>query len=145
MDHQAKPDGCRLDALTHATQTVPTVQALMQMKDGNEAVFETAVAFTPRERSPASFRSVVLRECNSDGLVEGVLSLRARDEFVREWVDDHFLPTLTDCIRSQTGWSVQVAWTIDEGLESPVADQPSSPPVRPRPLTLRPSAPPSAG
>jgi chromosomal replication initiator protein len=112
----------------------------MQMKDGNEAVFESAVAFT-RDRSPASFDQW-FSGVQFDGLVEGVLSLRARDEFVREWVDDHFLPTLTDSIRSQTGWSVQVAWTIDDALDAPIADQPSSPPVRPRALTLRPSAPP---
>ncbi|MGO9000292.1 MAG: chromosomal replication initiator protein DnaA [Polyangiaceae bacterium] len=112
----------------------------MQTKDGNEAVFETAVAFT-RERSPASFDQW-FSGVQFDGLVEGVLSLRARDEFVREWVDDHFLPTLIDSIRTQTGWSVHVAWMIDDSLEAPVADQPSAPPVRPRPLTLRPSAPP---
>ena len=83
----------------------------MQTKDGNEAVFETAVAFT-RERSPASFDQW-FSGVQFDGLVEGVLSLRARDEFVREWVDDHFLPTLIDSIRTQTGWSVHVAWMID--------------------------------
>jgi chromosomal replication initiator protein len=80
-----------------------------------------------------------------DGLTDGVLSLRARDEFVREWVDDHFLPTLIDSIRTQTGWSIHVAWMIDDSLETPVADQPSAPPVRPRALTLRPSAPPPSG
>jgi chromosomal replication initiator protein len=114
----------------------------MQMNDGNEAVFETAVAFT-RERSPASFDQW-FSGVQFDGLVDGVLSLRARDEFVREWVDDHFLPTLTDAIRSQTGWSVQVAWLIDNALDTPIADQPSAPPVRPRALTLRPSVPPSS-
>ncbi|HEY2513207.1 MAG TPA: chromosomal replication initiator protein DnaA [Polyangiaceae bacterium] len=114
----------------------------MQTKDGNEAVFESAVAFT-RERSPASFDQW-FSGVQFDGLVDGVLSLRARDEFVREWVGDHFLPALTDSIRAQTGWSVQVAWTIDEGLSSPVADQPSSPPIRPRALSLRPSSIPPA-
>src|SRR3984885_16382225 len=114
----------------------------MQTKDGNEAVFETAVAFT-RERSPASFDQW-FSGVQYDGLTDGVLSLRARDEFVREWVDDHFLPTLIDSIRTQTGWSIHVAWMIDDALESPVADQPSAPPVRPRALTLRPSAPPPA-
>jgi chromosomal replication initiator protein len=122
-------------------ELVPSVQAQMQMKDGNEEVFEVAVAYT-RERSPASFDQW-FSGVQFDGLVDGVLSLRARDEFVREWVDDYFLPTLTDSIRAQTGWSVQVAWTIDGALEAPVADQPSSPPVRPRPITLRPSPPPA--
>ena len=48
-----------------------------------------------------------------DGLSDGVLSLRARDEWVREWVDEHFMPTLADQLRGETGWSIQVAWTID--------------------------------
>jgi chromosomal replication initiator protein len=111
----------------------------MQTNGRSEAVFETAVAFT-RERSPASFDQW-FSGVQFDGLVDGVLSLRARDEFVREWVDDHFLPTLIDSIRSQTGWSVHVAWLIDDALRNPIADQPSTPPVRPRVLTLRPSSP----
>jgi chromosomal replication initiator protein len=108
----------------------------MQTNDGNEAVFETAVAFT-RERSPASFDQW-FSGVQFDGLIDGVLSLRARDEFVREWVDDHFLPTLIESIRNQTGWSVHVAWSIDDSLPKPVSDRPSSPPVRPRPLTVQP-------
>jgi chromosomal replication initiator protein len=107
---------------------------------GTKGVFETAVAFT-RERSPASFDQW-FSGVQYDGLVDGVLSLRARDEFVREWVEDHSLPTIADSIRGQTGWSVQVAWTIDAQLDRPIADQPSAPPVRPRPLSVRPSAPP---
>jgi len=103
------------------------------------AMFEEAVAFT-RERSPASFDQW-FSGVQFDSLVDGVLSLRARDEFVREWVDDHFMPTLTDSIRAKTGWSIQVAWTIDGTLTHPIADQPSSAPVRPRALTLRAEAP----
>src|SRR2546423_9472 len=52
----------------------------MQMNDGNESVFETAVSFT-RDRSPASFDQW-FSGVQFDGLVDGVLSLRARDEFV---------------------------------------------------------------
>ena len=51
------------------------------------------------------------------------------------------MPTLSDSIRAKTGWSVQLAWTIDVPLTSPIADQPSSAPVRPRVLTLRPEPP----
>jgi chromosomal replication initiator protein len=122
------------------TQSVSTVQVRMQTNGRSEAVFETAVAFT-RERSPASFDQW-FSGVQFDGLVDGVLTLRARDEFVREWIDEHFLPTLIDAIRSQTGWSVHVAWLIDDALTNPIVDQPSTPPVRPRVLTLRPSAPP---
>ncbi|HSO30913.1 MAG TPA: chromosomal replication initiator protein DnaA, partial [Labilithrix sp.] len=69
-----------------------------------------------------------------DGMTDGVVSLRARDEFVREWVDQHFLPTLVDFLRSQTGWSVQVAWCVGGDLERPVAMGNGQPalPVRPR-------------
>jgi chromosomal replication initiator protein len=106
-------------------------------------LWDEAVAFT-RDRSPGSFDQW-FAGVQFDGLLDGVLSLRARDEFVREWVDDYFLPTLTDHIRGQTGWSVQAAWTVDSALDRPVIDQPSPPPVRPRPLTTRPSSvPPSA-
>jgi len=103
-------------------------------------LWEAAVAFT-REKSPGSFEQW-FSGVQFDGLTEGVLCLRARDEFVREWVEDHFLPTLTDHIRSRTGWSVQVAWTIDIHLDAPVSRQPrqgvrpSTIPVRPRPLAI---------
>src|SRR5690348_9620189 len=114
----------------------------MLIQTENDRVFAAAVAFT-RERSPASFDQW-FSGVQFDGLTDGVLALRARDEFVREWVDDHFLPTLTDFIRAQTGWSVQVAWIVDSGLDRPVVDQPSAPPVRPRALSLRPSSIPPA-
>jgi chromosomal replication initiator protein len=100
-----------------------------------EILWDKAVAAT-RDKSPGTFDQW-FSGVQFDGLSEGILSLRARDEFVREWVDDHFLPTLTDHIRGETGWSVQVAWTVDSSLDSPVIDQPSVPPVRPRALTTR--------
>ncbi len=105
-----------------------------------EKLWSEAVAFT-RDKSPGSFDQW-FAGVQFDGLSDGVLSLRARDEFVREWVDDYFLPTLTDHIRSQTGWSVQVAWIVDGALDRPVVDRPSAPPVRPRVLSTRPSSPP---
>jgi len=67
------------------------------------ATFEAAIAYT-RDRSPASFDQW-FSSVQFDALDDGVLSLRARDEFTREWVEDHFLPTLTDRIREATGWS----------------------------------------
>ncbi len=83
-----------------------------------QQLWADAVAFT-RDKSPGSFDQW-FSGVQFDGLTEGVLGLRARDEFVREWVDEHFLPTLTDHIRSNTGLSIQVAWTIDGVLETPV-------------------------
>jgi chromosomal replication initiator protein len=96
-----------------------------------------AVAYT-RAKSPGSFDQW-FAGVQFDGITDGVLSLRARDEFVREWVDDHFVPTLAEHIRRNTGWSVQVAWIVDSALDQPVADAPPTQPVRPRALTLRPT------
>ena len=115
---------------------------MQSYENRDNQVWIDAVAHT-RDRSPASFDQW-FSGVQFDGITDGVLSLRARDEFVREWVDDHFLPTLSDFIRAQTGWSVQVAWVVDSGLDQPVIDLPTFAPVRPRTLSLRPSAPPAA-
>ncbi|MBS2013229.1 MAG: chromosomal replication initiator protein DnaA [Deltaproteobacteria bacterium] len=85
----------------------------------HDTLWNEAVAFT-RAKSPASFEQW-FSGVQFDGMTDGVVSLRARDEFVREWVDQHFLPTLVDYLRSQTGWSVQVAWSVGGDLERPVA------------------------
>jgi chromosomal replication initiator protein len=118
---------------------------LEETKDPRTSVaselFDEAVAFT-REKSPGSFDQW-FSGVQFDGLTEGILGLRARDEFVREWVDEHFLPTLTDHIRSKTGWSIQVAWTIDGRLDQPVValgpttgSAATQAPVRPRRLAV---------
>jgi chromosomal replication initiator protein len=86
----------------------------------HESLWNEAVAFT-RAKSPASFEQW-FSGVQFDGMTDGVVSLRARDEFVREWVDQHFLPTLVDYLRSQTGWSVQIAWSVGGELQRPVAD-----------------------
>jgi chromosomal replication initiator protein len=95
-----------------------------------------AVAFT-RDRSPASFDQW-FSGVQFDGFTDGVLSLRARDEFVRQWIEDYYLPTLSEWLRAHTGLSIQARWTIDVSLERPVADKPSYPPVRPRTISVRP-------
>ncbi len=96
----------------------------------HELLWNEAVAFT-RSKSPASFEQW-FSGVQYDGMTDGVVCLRARDEFVREWVDQHFLPTLVDYLRSQTGWSVQIAWSVGGELERPVA---SAPGERARALT----------
>lgn len=98
----------------------------------HDTLWNEAVAFT-RAKSPASFEQW-FSGVQFDGMTDGIVSLRARDEFVREWVDQHFLPTLVDYLRSQTGWSVQVAWCVGGDLERPVALGNGAPalPVRPR-------------
>jgi chromosomal replication initiator protein len=101
-----------------------------------DQLWSDAVAFT-RGRSPGSFDQW-FSGIQFDSLTDGVLGLRARDEFVREWVDQHFLPTITDFIRSKTGWSVQVAWTVGGGVERPVSEpeQEMAKPVRPKALSV---------
>jgi chromosomal replication initiator protein len=97
-----------------------------------DALWDEAVAFT-RAKSPASFEQW-FSGVQFDGLTEGVVNLRARNEFVRDWIESHFLPTLFDFLRCRTGWSMHVAWCLDAGLDRPIAvitDQPDLP-VRPR-------------
>src|SRR5262245_59529636 len=104
------------------------------MEMQHDTLWNEAVAFT-RSKSPASFEQW-FSGVQYDGMTDGVVSLRARDEFVREWVDQHFLPTLVDYLRSQTGLSVQVAWCIGGDLERPVAEGAVSvASIRTRPLT----------
>ena len=103
-------------------------------------IWQQAVAHV-RGRSPSTF-DAWFSGVQFDDLTDGVLSLRARDEYVLGWVRDHFVPALADKIREQTGWSVQVAWVIDPDLERPVGVRPTPPvpPVRPRAISMRPVA-----
>ncbi len=109
---------------------------------GEEKLWDEAIAYT-RGRSPGSFDQW-FSGIQFDGLTDGVLGLRARDEFVREWVDHHFLPTITDFIRSKTGWSVQVAWTVGGGVDKPVSEpvEAQQKPVRPKALVVGEPSPP---
>ena len=109
-------------------------------KQEAKAVFDQAVAHT-RGLSPATFDQW-FGGVQFDDLTDGVLTLRVQNEFVLEWVKANFLPTLTDKIREMTGWSVQVAWTVDQNLESPVSTRQPSLPIRPRSLVVRQSTPP---
>ncbi len=105
-----------------------------------EVLWGLAIAHT-REKSPASFDQW-FAGVQFDDLTDGVLSLSARDEFVRQWVDDYFVPTLAEQLRAHTGLSIQVRWTIAGALERPVSSPAASfAPVRPKPLTLRTPAP----
>jgi chromosomal replication initiator protein len=105
-----------------------------------ERLWTNAVAFT-RDKSPASFDQW-FSGVQFDGFTDGVLCLRARDEFVRQWVEDYFLPTISEHLRDASGLSIQVRWCIDGVLERPVAERPASyAPVKPRTLSVRPGAP----
>ena len=105
----------------------------------SRAIFDQAIEHT-RALSPATFDQW-FGGVQFDDLTEGVLSLRVQNEFVLEWVKTNFLPTLTDKIREVTGWSVQVAWTVDQNLDAPISSRAQMAPIRPRALVVRPSAP----
>jgi chromosomal replication initiator protein len=97
--------------------------------------FAEALAHT-RGRSPASFENW-FSGVQFDDLTDGVLTLRARDEFVQDWVSRNFLPALIDRLRELTGWSIQVAWLIDPKLTRPLAEGPAVAPVQPKPISTR--------
>jgi len=59
-----------------------------------------------------------------DGLTDGVLQLRAQNAFVRDFVTTHYIPVLKEKIRERTGLAIDVAWSIDAELPSPVSEKP---------------------
>ncbi len=109
--------------------------------DQAREIFDRAVEYT-RGLSPATFDQW-FGGVQYDDLTDGVLSLRVQNEFVLEWVKTNFLPTIVDKIREATGWSVQVAWTVDQHLQHPIANVPTASPIRPRAIAVRPSTIPS--
>ncbi|HTM44365.1 MAG TPA: chromosomal replication initiator protein DnaA [Polyangiaceae bacterium] len=67
------------------------------------------------------------------------LSLTARDEFVRDWVKTHFLPSLLSKLEQQLGLTpphrIDVRWMISKELVTPVCSRAS---VSPVPVSLAP-------
>jgi len=96
-------------------------------------VWNAAVAEL-RTKMPGSFDRW-FSSVQFDGLTDGVLQLRAQNAFVRDFVTDHYLPTLKEKLRERTGLAIDVAWSIDADLASPVStrplDRPSVPPPPP--------------
>ena len=111
-----KGDGVSVDQESGSGRMPPgaSLHSLERMEMQHESLWNEAVAFT-RAKSPASFEQW-FSGVQFDGMTDGVVCLRARDEFVREWVDQHFIPTLSDYLRSRTGWSVQIAWAVGGAL-----------------------------
>ena len=127
------------DRFTTVAPSCLYVLAVMTIpRDDARAIFDQAVEHT-RGLSPATFDQW-FGGVQFDDLTDGVLTLRVQNEFVLEWVKANFLPTLADKIRALTGWSVQVAWTIDPHLAAPVSSRSSIQPVRPRAIALRPGS-----
>lgn len=96
--------------------------------------WEAAVGHT-RMRSPATFDRW-FSTVQLDGLDPQHLGLRARDVFVRDWVNEHYLPSILQYIRLSSGLSLQVLWGIGE-VEYPVVSPPTEDPVSAR--VVRPS------
>ncbi len=114
----------------------------------------TAALERTRKASPASFEQW-FSSIQFDKLEPGRLELTARDEFVRDWVKTHFLPSLVNTIdelRAQgapaapdLGEPTQVEWRISSELNNPVCDGKTlRPAVRPRRLQVSEPPPPSS-
>lgn len=108
-----------------------------EVADDERSPFERAVERT-RRLSPGTFDQW-FGGVQLDDLTDGVLTLRAQNEFVQGWVSSHFLPTLVAALRDETGWAIEVRWLIDPQLERPIRPKVAEAPVRPRALVLRPS------
>ncbi len=76
-----------------------------------------------RSRSPATFEQW-FSSIQFNGFDGRLLELSARDEFVRDWVRDHFLPTLLAHLRGLAGEGLDVAWTIEPQLNAPICAPP---------------------
>ncbi len=92
-----------------------------------------------RERSPGSFDQW-FSGVQFDAFVDGIVSLRARNEFVRDWIDEHFAPALRASLEVTTGLSIRFVWSIDAALTCAMVERPTPAPIRARPLTIPPPA-----
>ena len=120
-------------------------------------IWLNAVAHT-RSRSPATFKQW-FSNVQFDRLEAGVLQLTARNDFVRDWVKTHFMPTLLghlqESLSPHSSEGIQVEWRISNELSSPVFEPqsqsendspaaktalPSRPSARPGPHSDRPAA-----
>ncbi|HEY3496998.1 MAG TPA: chromosomal replication initiator protein DnaA [Polyangiaceae bacterium] len=90
-----------------------------------------------RSRSPASFDQW-FSGVQLDGVEGSAILLAARDEFVRDWVRDHFLPDMLDTLRRLMGGSdgpaLEVKWRIAGEITRPVSE-PRNASVAPRART----------
>src|SRR4051812_43105322 len=123
------------------TPHIHTLQAANPMPPG-ERLWTAALEQT-RNRSPASFEQW-FSSIQYDGFETGLLSLTARDEFVRDWVKAHFLPDLMSHLARLAGEanpaSLRVKWSISNALDRPVCQprrrNPEPPPSVPPPSAV---------
>ncbi|MBI5535428.1 MAG: chromosomal replication initiator protein DnaA [Deltaproteobacteria bacterium] len=88
-----------------------------------------------RQRAPASF-DMWFAGVQFDGLHQGKFRLGARDEFVRDFVREHYehalLEELTTLLHSQP----DLEWVIRADLDHPVSSTPAAKPVVPRSIRI---------
>lgn len=88
----------------------------------------SAIAHT-RSRSPSTFEQW-FSGVQFDGFDAGELRLSARDEFVRDWVQDHYIPNLLTHLEAQPGvGKVRIVWRIQRSLGAPISEPPPPPPA----------------
>lgn len=86
----------------------------------------SAIAHT-RSRSPSTFEQW-FSGVQFDGFDAGELRLSARDEFVRDWVQDHYIPNLLTHLEAQPGvGKVRIVWRIQRSLGAPISEPPPPP------------------
>ncbi|MCS6899752.1 MAG: chromosomal replication initiator protein DnaA [Myxococcales bacterium] len=108
--------------------------------------WDAAISHT-RARSPASFDRW-FSTVQLDNISPQTLGLRAKDTFVRDWVSEHYLPTILQYIRFASGLALQIHWSLGD-IDTPIVPPPIEDPranrvVRPspaRPTIQRPSLP----
>ena len=104
-----------------------SVNSVMQDSSEMQDLWLRAVAKT-KSRSPVTFEQW-FSGVQFDGLNENVLRLSARNEFIRDWVQDHYVPDLIDQLAASLGGlRVAVKWKVQRELKCPV--------IEPRPPTL---------
>ena len=109
-------------------------------------IWLNAVAHT-RSRSPATFKQW-FSNVQFDRLEAGRLQLTARNEFVRDWVKTHFMPTLLgrlqELLSPQSSEGIRVVWSISNELSTPVYEPKPQPEENPPAAEGVPSSRPSA-
>jgi chromosomal replication initiation ATPase DnaA len=75
-----------------------------------------------------------------EGFAAGRLNLAARDEFVRDWIRDHYQAALVDAFSRLTGAPVDVTWRVTSNIQMPAVPVGSTDPTeaqrRPRRLQI---------
>jgi hypothetical protein len=132
---EAQPVGEPAAALVLRAPAPVLEGELLERPEGSD-VFEAAVA-SVRALSPVLFDRW-FGGVQFDGLTDGFLLLHAQNDFVKDWVQGEYLPTLTAKIRELSGAPVEVRWL--EGVEGeafePIAKTAQAVPARPRPAPV---------